>query len=117
MLLTGDKRIRHEQNMTGRKIAVVYRSDNHWPIVKDHVPAIEEAIDHVKPGAFRPVFCGVYRPSHARFVQAATNTRTASSMIPDSTACAATPISSPIKPAFTKRAPMPSSLAGYRFAN
>ncbi len=30
VLLSGDKTIRHEQNMKGRRIALVYMSDNHW---------------------------------------------------------------------------------------
>jgi uncharacterized protein (DUF433 family) len=36
--------IRHEQNMTGREIAVVYMSDNHCSIVKDQVSAIADAL-------------------------------------------------------------------------
>jgi hypothetical protein len=60
VLLTGDKTIRHEQNMTGRKIALLYMSDNHWPLVKDHVPAIQEAINQAKPGEVRMVSCGAF---------------------------------------------------------
>ena len=47
-----------EQNMKGRKIALIYMSDNHWPIVKNHVPAIMDAVDQVKPGEVRAVYCG-----------------------------------------------------------
>jgi hypothetical protein len=50
VLLSGDKTIQHdEQNMAGRKIALVYMSDNHWPLVKDHVAAIVEALDGALP--------------------------------------------------------------------
>lgn len=60
VLLTGDKTIRREQNMKGRKIALLYMSDNHWPIVKDHVPAIEQAIEKAQPGEVKPVYCGIF---------------------------------------------------------
>ena len=60
VLRSGDKTIRHEQNMEGRKIAMVYMSGNHWPIVEPFAPAIVEAIDQVKPGEVKPVFCGEF---------------------------------------------------------
>jgi hypothetical protein len=60
VLLSGDKTIRHEQNMAGRKIAVVCMSDNHWPIVRDHIPAILQAIEQVAPGELRGVYCGAF---------------------------------------------------------
>ena len=66
ILLSGDKTIRHEQNMVGRKIALVYMSDNHWPIVKDHAHAIVDAIDNVAPGEVRSVFCGQFVPAKFR---------------------------------------------------
>jgi predicted nuclease of predicted toxin-antitoxin system len=63
VLLSGDKTMRHKQNMIGRKIALVYMSDNHWPIVKDHVPAIIQAIEQVKSGEVRAVYCGTFVPA------------------------------------------------------
>ncbi|MDQ2775530.1 MAG: hypothetical protein M3Y57_11535 [Acidobacteriota bacterium] len=62
VLLSGDKTIRYEQNMTGRKIALVYMSDNHWPVVKHHVAAISQAIEQVAPGEVRAVYCGTFIP-------------------------------------------------------
>jgi hypothetical protein len=66
VLLTGDKTIRHEQNMSGREIAVVYMSDNHWSIVKDHVAAKSDAIQHALPGTVTAVRCGVFEPRKFR---------------------------------------------------
>ena len=60
VLLSGDKTIPHEQNMTDRKIALVCMSDNHWPIVKDYVPAILQAIEQVAPGEVLAVDCGTF---------------------------------------------------------
>ena len=66
VLLSGDKTIRHEQNMAGRKIALVYMSDNHWPIVKDHVKVIAGAIDDAQPGTITAVECGAFVPRRFR---------------------------------------------------
>jgi hypothetical protein len=62
VLLSGDKKLRFEQNMAGRRIAVVCMSDNHWPIVKDHVTAIGDAVDKAQPGTFTTVDCGTFVP-------------------------------------------------------
>jgi hypothetical protein len=62
VLLSGDKTIPHEQNMVARKIALAHMSDNHWPIVKDYVPAILQAIEQVMPGEVRAVYCGTFVP-------------------------------------------------------
>jgi hypothetical protein len=62
VLLSGDRTIFYEQNMTGRKIALVYMSDNHWPIVKHYVPDIVQAVEQSKPGEIRPVYCGTFAP-------------------------------------------------------
>ncbi len=66
VLLTGDQSLRYEQNMVGRKIAVVSMSDNHWSIVQHHVPAIVEALEQAKPGEVRQVFCGTFVPRRLR---------------------------------------------------
>lgn len=60
VLLSGDQTIEYEQNMSDRKIGVVLMPDNHWPIVKDYVPGIAEAIEQVHPGEVRPVYCGTF---------------------------------------------------------
>jgi len=62
VLLSGDKRLRSEQNMAGRRIAVVCMSDNHWPILKDHVAAVEDAIARAQPGTITTVNCGTFVP-------------------------------------------------------
>ena len=66
VLLSGDQTIKYEQSMAGRKIAVVSMSDNHWPIVKDYVAAIVEAVEAVNPGEIKTVFCGRFVPLKLR---------------------------------------------------
>ena len=62
VLLSSDKTIRYEQNMAGRKIGVVSRSDNHWPSVGEYGSDIARAVDDVQPGEVLPVFCGKFVP-------------------------------------------------------
>jgi hypothetical protein len=70
VLLSGDKTIRHEQNMARRKIALVCMSDNHWSIVKEYVKAIAEAVDAALPGTVTAVQCGAFVPRRLRMCSA-----------------------------------------------
>ncbi len=60
VLLTGDQSLYKEQNLTGRRLALVVMSSVEWRIVKDHLPAIVAAIDSATPGSFQPVDCGIF---------------------------------------------------------
>ncbi len=62
VLLTGDKSLPDENEISGRKVGLVAMSDNHWPIVCCYVPAIIEALHKCKPGQVLPVFCGEFNP-------------------------------------------------------
>jgi hypothetical protein len=55
VLLSSDKTMKYEQNMSGRKIGVVSMSDNQWGLVKPLVADIDRAVHVVKPGEFLPV--------------------------------------------------------------
>jgi predicted nuclease of predicted toxin-antitoxin system len=63
VLLTGDLSLEYQQNMAGRKIAIVSLSANSWRIVQHHIPAIAGAIAAAHPGSFSRVDCGKYRAS------------------------------------------------------
>jgi hypothetical protein len=43
-----------------RQIAVVCMSDNHWPIVRRHIPAIVDALKAAQPGTLTTVDCGAF---------------------------------------------------------
>jgi hypothetical protein len=60
VILTGDKSIPDEHVIGGRKIGLVCMSTNSWTTVRDHVPAIAEALHKVKPGQVLQVFCGEF---------------------------------------------------------
>lgn len=61
VLLTGDRKIPHEQNMEGRQIAIVVLSAHQLSIIQDHIAEISTAIDVVKPGEIDTVDCGEFR--------------------------------------------------------
>ncbi len=61
VLVTGDKTIEYEQNMKGRKIALVSLSAPHWPLVKFHVSRIADARGAAKPGSFTRIPVGMFQ--------------------------------------------------------
>ena len=54
-LLSTDKNIRYQQNLTGRKIALIVLANSQWPIVQLHVEKIIEAINACTPGSYTEI--------------------------------------------------------------
>jgi len=52
VFLTTDTNLRYQQNMEGRKLAIVALSRNRWSIVKPMLDKIVEAVMAAKPGTF-----------------------------------------------------------------
>jgi hypothetical protein len=52
VLLTADKNIRYQQNLTTRKIAIVVLSTPQWPIVRLHTEKIAAAVNAAVPGSY-----------------------------------------------------------------
>jgi hypothetical protein len=52
VLLTTDKNLVYQQNLKGRKIAVVALGRNRWSLVRLVVSEIVEAVDGCKPGSY-----------------------------------------------------------------
>ena len=53
LLLTTDQRIRYQQNLTGRKIAiVVLAGTTKWSRVRLHLERIAAVVDAVTPGSY-----------------------------------------------------------------
>jgi len=59
-VVTGDRTLIYEQNLSGRKIALVSLSAVGWPVIEGHVAKIAEAIDAATPGSFIRVDCGKF---------------------------------------------------------
>jgi len=60
VLFTGDQTLLYEQNLTGRRLAIVALSANNWPTVKNYFAEILAAIDSAVPGSFQAVDCGAF---------------------------------------------------------
>jgi hypothetical protein len=55
VLLTTDKNMRYQQNLTGRKIAFIVIGNQQWPTLRRHVDRVVMAVDAAKPGSYTEV--------------------------------------------------------------
>ena len=55
LLLTTDKNIRYQQNLTGRKIAFVVLGNQQWPTLRRYVERVVAAVDAATPGTYTEV--------------------------------------------------------------
>jgi hypothetical protein len=55
LLLTTDKGIRYQQNLSGRSIAIVVLGNSTWRIVRLYLDRIVLAVDEAKPGSYAEV--------------------------------------------------------------
>lgn len=55
VFLTTDRNIRYQQNLTGRKIAIIVLSKGRWRLIKNRLPAIAEAVASATSGSFAEV--------------------------------------------------------------
>ena len=61
LFITADQELSYQQNLTGRKIALLVLSTNNWGVVKAHSTEITAAVNLATPGSF--VFVDI---GHAR---------------------------------------------------
>ena len=55
LLLTSDKNMRYQQNLSGRKIAIVVLGNQQWTDVKLHLHRIATAVNAATPGSYLEV--------------------------------------------------------------
>jgi predicted nuclease of predicted toxin-antitoxin system len=55
VMVTNDKNIRHQQNLTGRRLAIVVLENSQWPMVKAAARQIAEAVDAASSGTYSEV--------------------------------------------------------------
>lgn len=55
LLLTSDKNIRYQQNLSQRRIAIVVLGNQQWPYVKLHLDRIVDAVNAAIPGSYAEV--------------------------------------------------------------
>lgn len=55
MLLTADNSIRYQQNLSGRRIAIVVLSSPQWPLVQLRIESILAVVNAATPGSYAEV--------------------------------------------------------------
>jgi hypothetical protein len=55
MLITTDKNIRYQQNLTGRRIAIVVLGNGRWRLIRPFLAHIVAAVNAVTPGSYTEV--------------------------------------------------------------
>jgi len=55
LLLTSDKNMRYQQNLSGRKIAIVVLGNQQWPDVKLHLDRVAAVVNAATPGSYTEV--------------------------------------------------------------
>ena len=53
LLIICDKNLRHQQNLTGRRLAILELWTNHRPTLELHWQLIREAAEAMRPGEYR----------------------------------------------------------------
>lgn len=53
LLITTDKSLKYQQNLSGRKIAIIALGQANWPIVKTRITQIVDAVNAATPGSYQ----------------------------------------------------------------
>ena len=67
VMVTCEQNIRYQQNLTGRRLALVVLGSNIWPVVRNHRAVIADRVDAAIPGSYEFVEMPI-PPKHARDV-------------------------------------------------
>jgi hypothetical protein len=51
IMVTADRNIRHQQNLSGRRLALVVLEINHWPTIKPRSALVRDAVDRTQSGS------------------------------------------------------------------
>ena len=65
VLITTDQNLRHQQNLAGRKLAIMIQPTTSWPKIQRHLACVVEALAAIRPGDYREVVFGVARKREA----------------------------------------------------
>lgn len=55
LLVSTDKNIRYQQNLAGRKMALIVLGQQQWPVVRLHLDKIVAAVNACTPGSYAEV--------------------------------------------------------------
>lgn len=60
IFITCDQSLEYQQNLNDRRIAIILLSAQEWPILKEHLDTIREAVETATPGSYQRVECGIF---------------------------------------------------------
>ncbi len=52
LLVTTDQSLRHQQNLTGRRLAILVLPVANWLLLREHAPAIARDVETLRPGDY-----------------------------------------------------------------
>lgn len=52
-LITTDQNLRHQQNLQGRRLAILVLPTTNWLEIRDHLPEVAAAVNALQPGDCR----------------------------------------------------------------
>jgi hypothetical protein len=55
VFVTADKNLRYQQNLAGRKIAIVVIGNAQWRVLQKYIDLVVSAVDVAKPGSYTEV--------------------------------------------------------------
>lgn len=55
VFVTTDQNVRHQQNLSGRSLAILVLKTTNWPLIRSHVAEVATAIDGLRPGEYREI--------------------------------------------------------------
>ncbi len=58
VMVTCDKNLSYQQNLAGRRLALVILQTNRWSVLKENAPAVLAALARAQPGGFELVTLG-----------------------------------------------------------
>jgi len=53
LLITTDKNLRYQQNLTGRRLAILVLPTTSWPVIQQHAGEVAAAVSTMKPAEYR----------------------------------------------------------------
>lgn len=55
VFITTDQQLRHQQNLAGRKLAILVLGTTSWPRIREQLPKVTEAVEEITAGAYREI--------------------------------------------------------------
>ncbi|HMO50063.1 MAG TPA: hypothetical protein PKE26_03815 [Kiritimatiellia bacterium] len=55
VLITTDKNLKYQQNLSARKISILVLTTTSWPRISKRISAVREALDALRPGGYSEV--------------------------------------------------------------